>query len=83
MTSAFVCLEHRWTPGTVLVNGDGEAILLTAVGESAILARLVAVRNGRGEWVRIPTGEGVWDLTAGTWVAAAGAEWARLLAMGR
>lgn len=67
-SSADRCRSNRWTPGTLLVGEDGGvtcAVRLTAVGEAAILARLVATHDGDG-WTAQRCGEGVWEL-AGRW----------------
>jgi len=68
VTTADRCRRNAWTPGTLLVGEDGGvtcAVRLTAVGEAAVLARLVATHDGDG-WIAQRGGEGMWVLS-GRW----------------
>ena len=46
MSSAGKCRQNGWTPGTVLVDGRGCRIVITAVGEKNILARMIRPKPG-------------------------------------
>ncbi len=46
MGAARICRENGWVVGTVLCREDGRRIRITAIGESAILTRLVANEHG-------------------------------------
>lgn len=81
-TSADICRANGWTPGMMIVGTEDagttheitDAVLLTAVGESCILARGVAFRVPRGDWEARRFGEKPWALGYRDWRRATDAE---------
>jgi hypothetical protein len=65
MSDADVCRKNGWGPGTYLQGDEGhgpEIILITAVGEASILAKLVYTKGKRIAWP-----EGSWTLALRDW----------------
>ena len=74
MNSADLCRRNGWKPGTVIEGRNNrvsherwDRIVITAVGETNILGRLVATRWGKGEWENRASGEQEWALTSRDW----------------
>lgn len=69
-TDAETCRINGWHAGTVLIGDEGygpEKIKITAIGESAILAR--TIETGKG--VAVDGSEGLWTLVYREWSSAA------------
>jgi hypothetical protein len=74
MTSAELCRRNGWAAGDVLEgteSGNGwsctSRILITAVGEDAVLAREIASRKGDGPWEETGRTESGWSLRFRDW----------------
>lgn len=66
MTDADLCRANDWQPGTVLVGDEGygpETIVLTAIGESCVLARQIRDRHG----LPVDDIEEIWTLQYRDW----------------
>lgn len=64
--SADVCRKNGWGPGTRLVGDEGygpTVIEITAVGESAILAKMISHNEHPPSW----THENTWTLQPREW----------------
>lgn len=65
-TESETCRLNGWIVGTVLVGDEGfgpEKILITAIGDEAILAR--TIETGKG--ISVKRGEGIWTLSLRDW----------------
>ena len=81
MNSADLCRRNGWKPGTVIegceMRAGGETwdrVVITAVGETGILGRAVAIKRGAEGWQDQVLTEKGWSLAYRDWRKVKGGE---------
>ena len=81
MNSADLCRRNGWKPGTVIegceMRAGGETwdrVVITAVGETGILGRAVAIKRGAEGWQDQVLTEKGWTLAYRDWRKVEGGE---------